>query len=87
VPIRAAAKARLLEATRRGEIDPASDRDLVFDLIYGGLMYRVLVGEPVDQAAAQAVADQVMNGAAGPRYRKQPPTTAPRVIAEPTAKR
>jgi AcrR family transcriptional regulator len=87
VPIRAAAKARLLEAAERGEIDPASDRDLVFDLIYGGLMYRVLVGEPVDQAAAQAVADLVMNGAAGPRYRKRSPTTASRLIAEPTAKR
>lgn len=50
----------------RGEIDPTVDRDLVFDLIYGGLMYRVFVGETVDENAVQALADLVMNGAAGP---------------------
>lgn len=70
VPIRAAAKARLLEAIERGEIAPAIDPDLLFDLIYGGLLYRVLFGEPVDDIVAGDLADLVMNGAAGPQYRK-----------------
>ena len=87
VPIRNAAKARLLEAIERGEIDPTVDRDVVFDLVYGGLMYRVLVGESVDDAAAQALADLVMTGAAGPRYRNRSPGTAPRVLAEARVKR
>jgi AcrR family transcriptional regulator len=72
VPIRTDAKARLLEAIGRGEIDPTVDRDLVFDLVYGGLMYRVIVGEAVDEAAVEALADLVMRGAAGPRYRTRP---------------
>lgn len=87
VPIRTAAKARMLEAMERGEIEPTVDRDLVFDLIYGGLMYRVLVGETVDDAAAQAVADLVMNGAAGPRYRNRSYRSGPRVTAGATGKR
>ena len=72
VPIRVAAKARMLEAMERGEIDPSVDRDLVFDLIYGALMYRVFVGETVDEAAVEALSDLVMSGAAGPRYRTRP---------------
>ncbi len=71
VPIRTDAKARLLEAIGRGEIDPSVDRDLVFDLIYGGLMYRVLVGETVEDETVAALADLVMSGAAGPRYRNR----------------
>jgi AcrR family transcriptional regulator len=69
VPIRAAAKSRLLEAVKREEISPAVDPDLVFDLIYGGLLYRVLVGEPVTEVVARSLADLVMSGAAGRRYR------------------
>jgi AcrR family transcriptional regulator len=72
VPIRTDAKARLLEAIGRGEIDASVDRDLVFDLIYGGLMYRVLVGETVEDETIEALADLVMSGAAGPRYRNRP---------------
>jgi AcrR family transcriptional regulator len=86
VPIRTAAKARLLEAMERGEIDPTVDRDLVFDLIYGGLMYRVFVGETVDENTVQALADLVMNGAAGPRYRNRSTRAKPRVGAEATAR-
>jgi len=86
VPIRAAAKARLLEAMERGEIDPTVDRDLLFDLIYGGLMYRVFVGETVDEAAVEALSDLVMSGAAGPRYRNRSPKTGPRIGADATAK-
>jgi AcrR family transcriptional regulator len=86
VPIRTAAKARLLEAIDRGEIDPEVDRDVVFDLVYGGLMYRVLVGEPVDEGAAQALADLVMTGAAGPQYRNRSSKAVARAPVEATAK-
>ena len=82
VPIREAAKARLREAVERGEIDPNADGDLVFDLVYGGLLYRVLVGESVDEPSAQALADLVMNGAAGERYRKRSSGTVHRVSGE-----
>jgi AcrR family transcriptional regulator len=68
VPIRAAARARLLEAVDREEIAGTVDADLVFDLIYGGLLYRVLLGEPVDDEVARALADLVLSGAAGRRY-------------------
>jgi hypothetical protein len=76
----------LLEAIDRGEIDPEVDRDVVFDLVYGGLMYRVLVGEPVDEGAAQALADLVMTGAAGPQYRNRSSKAVARAPVEATAK-
>jgi AcrR family transcriptional regulator len=79
VPIRVAAKARLVEAIERGEIDPTVDRDIVFDLIYGGLMYRVLVGESVDDGTVDALADLVMRGSAGPRYRNR---TSPKELVQ-----
>jgi AcrR family transcriptional regulator len=68
-PIRAGARARLLESIEREEIGPAVDPDLAFDLIYGGLLYRVLLGQPVDEDVGAALAELVMEGAAGPRYR------------------
>jgi AcrR family transcriptional regulator len=72
VPIRAAAKERLVEAIEREEIAPTVEADLLFDLIYGGLIYRVLLGEPVDDDVARALADLVMTGAAGRRYHEVP---------------
>jgi AcrR family transcriptional regulator len=71
VPIRTGAKARLRDAIDREEIASTIDPDLVFDLVYGGLLYRVLVGESLDDAAADALADLVMQGAAGRRYRNE----------------
>jgi AcrR family transcriptional regulator len=65
-PIRVAANARLLAAVARGEVAPIPDPNLVFDLIYGGLLYRVLVGEPIDDEVAHALTDLVMNGVASP---------------------
>jgi hypothetical protein len=80
VPVRAAAKARILAATERDEVASAIDPDLLFDLIYGGLLYRVLFGLPVDDGVARALADLVMHGAAGRQYRKRAaaPETSPR---------
>jgi AcrR family transcriptional regulator len=71
-PIRIAARARLREAVARGEIETSVDGDLVFDLVYGGLLYRIMIGEPIDDMVADAVADLVLNGAAGPRSRTRP---------------
>jgi AcrR family transcriptional regulator len=71
-PIRIAAKARLREAVERGEVEGTVDGDLVFDLIYGGLLYRTLIGEPVNDAVADGLADILMAGVAGPRYRTRP---------------
>ena len=76
-PIRDAARARLLEATQRGEIDASVDADLVFDAIYGGLLYRVLLGESIDDGVAEALADLVMKGVAGPRWRARPGRVRP----------
>ena len=71
VPIRTAARARLLEAVGREEIAPTVDADLVFDLVYGGLLYRVLLGEPVDDEVVRALADLVLHGAADRRQAKR----------------
>jgi AcrR family transcriptional regulator len=70
-PIRNAARARLAEAIELEEIAPTVEGDLLFDLLYGGLLYRILVGEPVDEESARAMADLVMAGAAGRRYRER----------------
>jgi len=68
-PVRAGAKARLQERVERGEIESAVDPDLLFDLIYGGLLYRVLMGEPIDERVTDSMADLVMTGAATPGSR------------------
>lgn len=70
-PIRAASIVRLREAMDRGEIDANVDPDLVYDLIYGGLLYRTLLGDPLDETVAKALADTVMKGA-GPRAERPP---------------
>lgn len=76
-PIRSDATARLRQAVERGQITPLADPNLVFDLIYGGLLYRVLVGEPIDDDVAHALTDLVLTGAAGPRSRRGKRGTKP----------
>ena len=71
-PLRAASTARLRDAMDRGEIDPSVDPDLVYDLIFGGLLYRTLLGQPVDDAIATGIADLMLSGAAGPSVRPPP---------------
>jgi AcrR family transcriptional regulator len=63
-PIRTGGTARLREAVERGEIDAAVEPDLIFDVIYGGLLYRALMGETIDDTVADSIADLVMTGAA-----------------------
>ena len=72
-PIRDAAKARLGDAVARGEVAPDVDGDLLYDLVFGALMYRLLVGEPLDATVADALAELLIRGAAGPAVRKGPP--------------
>jgi AcrR family transcriptional regulator len=75
LPIREAAKVRLHAAVERGEVSPGVDGDLVFDLVYGAMLYRSLVGQPMTDEVADALADLLMRGVAGPAY--QPTMAAP----------
>ena len=68
-PIRVDAKARLRDAVERGDVDATVDGDMVFDLVYGALLYRTLIGEPIDEAVADSLADLISRGAAGSRTR------------------
>jgi AcrR family transcriptional regulator len=63
-PIRANLRARLQEEVGRGEIRSDIDLDLVLDLVNGALLYRALVGEPVNQSVADATAELILTGAA-----------------------
>jgi AcrR family transcriptional regulator len=62
MPVRDAAKGRLLAGATREELNPTVDPDLVFDMVYGALLYRALMGEPVDSATADALATLVLSG-------------------------
>jgi AcrR family transcriptional regulator len=47
----------------RGEIRPSVDGELVLDLIFGPMMYRLLVGHgPLDDIQATAIVDVVFSG-------------------------
>jgi len=63
-PIRANTKARLGEAIARGEIRHGLDLDLVIDAVNGAMLYRALVGEPIDPSVADALTDLILSGAA-----------------------
>ena len=73
LPVRTDAKARLRKAIARGELAPEVDADLVFDMVYGALLYRLLMGEPLNHEVARELADLIMKGAAGTRYRERVP--------------
>jgi AcrR family transcriptional regulator len=64
-PIRTALRARLVEGIEAGELRAGTNPDLVFDLVNGAMLYRALVGEPIDEDVADAIADQIMTGAGG----------------------
>jgi AcrR family transcriptional regulator len=68
LPVRTNGKARVREAVARGELAPEVDADLVFDLLYGALLYRLLMGEPLNDDVARRLADLIMKGAAGGGY-------------------
>jgi AcrR family transcriptional regulator len=64
VPARRAAMLAALErGRRRGEIRPDADLDVAVDTLHGAVFYRLLLsGEPLDDAFAERVADQVLDG-------------------------
>jgi AcrR family transcriptional regulator len=65
-PIRASLRDMLRDEVGRGDIRPNIDADLVFDLVHGGVLYRALVGEPLDETVADAIAELVLTGARVP---------------------
>jgi hypothetical protein len=51
-----------------GEIAADADLDMLVDMAYGVLYYRLLIGHaPLDEAAARTLAAQLMSATAGPR--------------------
>jgi AcrR family transcriptional regulator len=64
-PIRTALRARLAEAIESGELRPGTNPDLVFDLVNGAMLYRALVGEPIDEDVADGITELIMKGAGG----------------------
>jgi len=52
----------------RGEIHPSVDGDLVLDLIFGPMVYRLLVGHgPLDETQARAIIRTVFGGVRNPQ--------------------
>jgi AcrR family transcriptional regulator len=66
VPARRAAMLAALERARaRGEIRADTDLELAVDTLHGAVFYRLLLsGEPLDDAFAEQLADQVLVGIA-----------------------
>ena len=63
---RAALRTVLAAARDRGEIDPDVDRELLIDVVFGVLWYRLLVGHvPLDNKAARELTDLVVRAASG----------------------
>lgn len=60
---RAEAVRRILDVARqRGEIAPSSDIDMLLALIHGGFWYPLLLGEPLNEAYADRLVDQLLAG-------------------------
>ena len=58
---RAAAQELVERGKATGELDPNFDTDLMCDLIYGSIYYRLLVGHlPLDDAFAQMLSQQML---------------------------
>ena len=66
-PIRASLRDTLQDEIARGDIRSDIDPDLAFDLVNGAMLYRMLVGEPIDERVADAIAELVLTGAAARR--------------------
>jgi hypothetical protein len=61
-PVRTALLAELAEQVERGEVRPGIDPDLLFDIVNGAMLYRALLGAPIDESVAEAVVDLVLGG-------------------------
>jgi AcrR family transcriptional regulator len=66
VPARREAMLAALERGRdRGEVRPDADLELAVDALHGAVFYRLLLsGEPLDEAFAGRIADQILDGLA-----------------------
>jgi AcrR family transcriptional regulator len=64
-PIRTALRATLAASIESGELRAGTNPDLVFDLVNGAMLYRALVGEPIDEDVADGIAELIMKGAGG----------------------
>ena len=76
-PIRASLRERLQEEVARGDIRSDVDPDLVFDLVNGAMLYRALVGEPLDERIADAFAELILKGAGAGEKGARPRRKAP----------
>lgn len=57
---RAAAKAIIQQGIETGELDPSLNPELVIDILYGAIYFRLLVGHlPLDQQFAEELSDRV----------------------------
>jgi AcrR family transcriptional regulator len=65
---RAALRALLQRGKDTGELDPSADLDMLVDMAYGVLYYRLLVGHaPLDDDAAQTLAAELIRARPGSR--------------------
>jgi len=85
-PCRQSLKTIWQRGVARGEIHPDMDGDLVLDLIFGPMVYRLLVGHgPLDETQAKSIIRTVFRGvrghATGDRARKKAPETSLAMLA------
>jgi AcrR family transcriptional regulator len=70
---RAALRALLERGREAGELAPDADLDMLVDMAYGVLYYRLLVGHaPLDEAAARSLAAELTRSGAAPEGRRPP---------------
>lgn len=63
-------RALLTAAAESGEVRPDIDVDVVLDLLYGPIFFRILVGHaPADEAFAEALFEEVTRGIESPQDR------------------
>lgn len=62
-PIRAIGRTKLLAGIERGELRSDTNPDLVFDMVNGAMLYRALVGEPINEDVADRIAELLLQGA------------------------
>lgn len=60
------------QGIERGEIAPTADREAIDSLLFGALLARAILGEPVDEAWIERVIDQLWRGIAAPAVAESP---------------
>jgi AcrR family transcriptional regulator len=61
-PRRRAGRSIIERAAARGEISPTVDPDLAFDLLFGPIVYRFLLGLPIDDETIGRLTDLAIEG-------------------------